>query len=242
MKINYFISILIAALLAPFSNVALADSDGDWIPVADSSKDSYQAKQGSGHVTTVDKKKNSGYVYVYQHTIKADNTIHYGEAVVMLADCHKGYGYVIYNDMNGQYTGKDMFVRFGKTIADHLGSTACTSFDSETGKASSQNDGSWKLVAKSQDKPGKEIYIKENTFRRRMYKGQQSASILERFEDLSEDSSIYHEVIIPVNDCQRGFGTMYKLNFDGELAYKTDIALHGDSVGAAVADEICSKL
>lgn len=222
-------------------NAAWAEEAGDWLTVAETPKTVWQGKKGSGALSNVDGKKNNGYKYLYQIRNKSQNTYKYGQAVVLLDACRKGFGYVYYNGMEGQYTGKDQFVRFGPTVADSLGTMACTSWDSDTGKVSrAENGDAWEFAAQV-EKSGNKIFVKRDTLHTRSFKGKASVSILSRFDNLREKTYEYTEYVIAKTDCDRGYGTLYELNFDGNVSDKWDVALNGDSVASAVGGVVCSK-
>ncbi|VVE68937.1 hypothetical protein PAN31117_03159 [Pandoraea anapnoica] len=236
----------VKAVLCTLASVVMmqaahADEAGDWMTVAETPKSVWQGKRGSGSMTNVDGKKNNGYKYLYQKKNKTNNTYDYGQAVVLLEACRKGYGFVYYNGMEGQYVSKDQFVRFGPTVADNIGSMACLSWDNETGQISlAEKKDAWEFIASVKDS-GNKVYLKNDTARKRTYKGKPSVSILSRFDNLRDNTFDYNEVIIASSDCERGYGTLYELNFDGGVSDKWDIALNGKSVASAVGDAVCSK-
>ncbi|ODP34129.1 hypothetical protein [Pandoraea sp. ISTKB] len=222
-------------------HAACAEDAKDWITVAETSKSVWQAQPGSGSLSNVDGRKNNGYKYLYQIKNKAKSTYEYGQAVVLLDACRKGYGFVYYNGMEGQFLSKDQFVRFGPTVADNIGSTACLAWDGETGKASLvQKDDAWTFVA-SVKSSGNKVYLKRDTRHKRNFKGKPSVTILSRFDNLRENTFEYTELVIASADCDRGFGTLYELNFDGGISDKWDIALNGNSVASAMGDAVCAK-
>ncbi|VVD94733.1 hypothetical protein PIN31009_01811 [Pandoraea iniqua] len=223
-------------------NTASAADSGSWITAAESPGYTWQAKKGSGGLMNVDGKKNNGYKYLYQTRNKSKGTYEYGQAFVLLESCKKGYGYVYYNGMEGQFLGKDAFVRFGPSVADNLGSLACLSWDDDTGKVSRQdNDNVWE-VGSVAEKSGNRYMLKTDTVQRRSFKGKPSIAALSRKDDLSKKTFAYSEYVIAVADCQRGFGTMYELNFDGTVIDKSDVALNGDSVISGLTGALCGKL
>ncbi|VVE87656.1 hypothetical protein [Pandoraea bronchicola] len=237
-----FVKTVLGALAgAALINAAWAEDGGDWVTIAETQKSLWQGKKGSGALSNVDGKKNSGYKYLYQVRNKSKNTFDYAQAVVLLDACRKGFGYVYYNGMEGQFLGKDQFVRFGPTVADNLGSTACQSWDNDTGKVSLAEKGdSWEFAAQV-EKSGNKVFLKRDTLRKRAFKGKPSVSILSRFDNLREKTYEYSEFVIASADCERGYGTLYELNFDGGISDKWDIALNGDSVASVVGGVVCNK-
>jgi hypothetical protein len=239
MSVRAILAVLVSTLLV---NAVWAEDAGDWVNITESSKVVWQGKRGSGHITNVDGKKNTGYRYVYQLKNKQANKYEYGQAVVLLNACKKGYGYVYYNDMEGNFTSKDGFVRFGPTVADDLGSMACTSWDNDTGKVSRRDGGDvWEMAATVKES-GDEYFLKKDTVRKLTYKGKPAISALVRFHNLRDNTSTYNEDVIAAADCHEQFGTLYLLDFDGALSDKIDVALNGDSVGSNLAGALCSKL
>ncbi|WP_417277186.1 hypothetical protein [Castellaniella sp.] len=142
------------------SHAWAADEQGHWIAIAASSSVAYSAKGESGGLMNVSGKKGNAYGYVYQIENKKNKTFSYGKVFVMLDACKKGYGQVIYNDMQGKFTDAIDFVRFGGTVADSLGSVACSAWDGETGKISrAETAGRWELAAKATES-GNEFVLK----------------------------------------------------------------------------------
>ena len=236
----------VKAVLGALTGVALvhaacAEETGDWITVAETSKSVWQGKRGSGSMANVDGKKNNGYKFLYQIKNKAQNTFNYGQAIVFLDACRKGFGYVIYNGMEGQFLSKDQFVRFGPTVADNIGTSACSSWDGETGKTSlAEKADAWEFVASIKES-GNKVFLKNDTLRKRTFKGKPSLSILSRFDNIREKTYEYTEVVMASSDCERGYGTLYELNFDGGVSDKWDIALNGNSVASIMGDAVCAK-
>jgi hypothetical protein len=232
---------ILASTLLP-NTVWADDAGGDWVNITESSSSLWQGKKASGHITNVDGKKNAGYEYVYQVEHKETKRYEYGEAVVLLDACKRGYGYVYYNDMQGKYTGKDAFVRFGSTVADGLGTMACTSWDNGTGKVSRQDSGNgWELATEAKQS-GDKFFLKTDTVRKRSYNGKPAISALYSNNDVHADSTTYSEYVIAASDCAKGFGTIYELDFDGALSSKYDVALNGNSVISSIAGTLCGKL
>jgi hypothetical protein len=238
----------VKAVLAVLASILLTntvwadDAGGDWVNITESSSTLWQGKKESGHLTNVDGKKNTGYKYVYQVEDKQTKRYEYGQAVVLLDACKNGYGYVYYNDMQGNYTGKDAFVRFGSTVADELGSMACTSWDNDTGKVSRLDKGNgWELAAEAKQS-GEKYFLKTDTVHKRSYNGNPAIIALYSDNDVHSNSTTYSEYVIAASDCGRGFGTIYELDFDGALSDKFDVALNGDSVISSIAGTLCGKL
>lgn len=237
----------VKVVLGALIGVAVVHSAGaadqaNWITAAESPGYLWQAKKGSGSLMNVDGKKSTGYSFLYQVKNKSNNTYEYGQAFVMLESCKKGFGYVYYNGMEAQFRGKDAYVRFGPTVADNLGSLACMSWDEDTGKVSRQDkDNVWEQAAKAAQS-GNRYMLKTDTVQRRNFKGKPSISALSRFDNVGKNTFSYSEYVIAVADCQKGFGTIYELNFDGAVIDKSDVALDGNSVISTFSGALCNKL
>lgn len=213
----------------------------DWISITETSEYHWYAKQGSGQVADLDNAKNSAYTYVYQQKNKQKNSYSYGKVFIKLSACRNGYGYIYYNDMQGKFVNKNAFVRFGNTVADNIGSMACLSWDENTKKVSRQaTDDAWELAATAKQS-GANYYIKKDTARKRTYNGKPAVTALYGYEDVKAKTVSYSEYVITTADCGQGYGTIFELDFDGTLVDKNDIALSGNSVIAAVAQNLCSK-
>ncbi|QPC31377.1 hypothetical protein IS481_16910 [Caldimonas thermodepolymerans] len=216
------------------------EADARWVELAATDAAAWYGKTGSGRVTNVDGKKGNGYAYVYQLEDKKKHTYSYGQVVVLLESCPKGYGYVYYNDTQGQYVNKGQFVRFGDTVVDALGSAACASWDSETGKRSRvEAEGTWKVVATAKG-TGNRFSLKTDTVRKAPYDGQQALHVLFAFEDVTADTTDYGEFVVPLADCRRGYGTVHELDFSGQQVSKSDFVLDGNSVISAIAANMCA--
>ncbi|WP_215780707.1 hypothetical protein [Paludibacterium sp. B53371] len=236
----FILVLLVGNLLAQASWAE--ETDSSWVTITESSNTVWQGKKLSGHLTRVDGKKNAGYVYVYQVKDKQKDTYEFGQVVVLLDTCRKGYGYLFYNDMQGKFTGKDEFVRYGKTVADNLGSMACTSWDNSTGKIShAENGDKWQLVVTATQSRN-EYSILPDTVRRRTFGGKPAIAALLSLKDVQADTTTYNEYVMATADCQRGYGTIRTLNFDGAVREQYDVALNGSSVIAAIADTLCKKM
>lgn len=233
---------LVLALFAGtlFSSIVRAEEPKSvWIEVVGSSSFLWHAKKESGGLITVDKKKDSAYRYVYQKKDKKKNTFEYGKVFVDLNACRQGYGYVYYNDMAGEFKGKDAFVRFGSTVADHLGSMACSAWDSDTRTASREDKGGmWEQAAFS-DETGTKFFIKTDTVRKRSHNGKPAVAALYADDIVKEDRVKYGEYVIATSDCGKGFGTIYDLDFSGVVMQKYDVALGGSSIISAIATRLC---
>lgn len=223
------------------SPVLAEDADRNWVEVADASATQWHGKKGSGHLVNVDGKKNNAYAYVYQRKDKSKNTFQYGKVFVLLESCGRGYGYVMYNDMEGNFTGKDAFARFGSTVADMLGSMACTGWDSDTGKVS-RVDGadSWELAGRSKE-TGDSFSLKADTVRKRRYNSNPAIAALFSYKNVKNKTTDYSEYVVPLSDCKRGFGTIYELDFDGKVIEKSNFVADGNSVISAMANTLCAK-
>ncbi len=233
--------VLLAGILS--SNLAWADeAAGDWINIAETAKSVWEAKRGSGGVTGLDGKKNNAYSYVYQIGNKNKKTYEYGQIFVKLDACRKGYGYIYYNDMQGVYTGKDVFVRFGSTVGDALGSVACDAWDKDLKQVSrEEKSDAWEVAAEA-EKTDRKYSLKTDTVRKRPYNGKPAISALSSTFDPAANQTDYAEYVIAVSDCKRGFGTIHELDFEGAFQRKFDVVLSGNSVIASVANKLCQKL
>lgn len=239
--LNKFVLAVLASALS--SSVAWADAPAsDWINVAETSKFIWEAKRGSGDVSGLDSKKNNAYSFVYQTGNKEKKTYEYGKIFVKFDACRKGYGYIYYNSLEGQYTGKDEFVRFGGTVADALGTTACDAWDNDTKQVSRADKGdTWEVVAVS-EKTNRKYSLKTDTVRKRSYNGKPAIAALSSDYDPSESRTYYGEYVLTTSDCSRGFGTIYQLDFEGALKEKYDVVLSGSSVIANIANKLCQKM
>jgi hypothetical protein len=219
-----------------------ADTDERWVEIVSTANAQWLAKKGSGGVANLDKQKNNAYTYAYQVSNKKDKTFEYKQLYVDLKSCKKGYGHVYYNSMEGEFKGKDAFVRFGPTVADFLGSTACDSWDQDTGKDSMENKSdAWEVVATAAES-GNKYALKAATVHKTSYNNKPAASVLYRYENVKEAKFFYGEYVVSLADCKRGLGVAYNLDFDGELVSKTDIVLGGDSVLSATISALCAKI
>lgn len=233
------------AVLACVGCTSLAwadDSKSPWVEITGSSSIQYFGKRGSGDLVNVNGKSKNAYGYVYQREDKSKKTFSYGKLFVMLDACRNGYGYVVYNDMQGNFTGQDNFVRFGGTVADGLGTEACASWDTTTGKVSRAEDGGkWELAARA-TQSGNEFVLKTDTFRKDVLNGKPVVTGLFGYKDVKKDRTDYNVYAMPVSDCKRGFGTIFELDFAGRQVGKSDVALDGQSMSSAVATTLCEKL
>jgi hypothetical protein len=234
------LAVLASTLL---SSVAWADEPvSDWINVAETSKFTWEAKRGSGDIASMDGKKNTAYSFVYQTGNKDKKTYEYGKIFVKLESCRKGYGYIYYNSLEGQYTGKDEFVRFGGTVADALGSIACNAWDNDTKQVSLVDKGDTWEVAAEAEKTNRKYSLKTDTVRKRNYNGKPAIAALSSDFDPSVNRTYYSEYVLPTSDCSRGFGTVHELDFEGVLKQKYDFVLSGSSVIASIASKLCQKI
>lgn len=210
--------------------------------LADTDSIQWHGKKASGHLLNVDGKKNNGYAYVYQMKDKSKSTFKYGKAFVLLESCGRGYGYVTYNDMEGKFTGKDAFARFGSTVADMLGSAACTGWDSDTGKVS-RVDGPdrWVLAGRAEN-TGDSFSLSTDTVRKRRYNNNPAVAALFSYKNVKNKTTSYSEYVVALSDCQRGFGTIYELDFDGKMVEKSNFVSDGNSVISGMASTLCAKI
>jgi hypothetical protein len=234
--------IFITACLFFVQGTWASETDESWVEIINTTNSKWLAKKGSGRLTNLDKQKNNGYVYAYEVSNKKDGTSKYSQLVVKLESCKKGYGHIYYNSMDGEFTGKDGFVRFGPTVGDALGSMACTSWDQRTGKVSLENKGdTWEVVA-SAENSGDKYALKGDTVQKIRYNNKQAVSALYGYNDIQNNKFSYGEYVISLEDCKRGFGVVHELDFDGKLISKTDIVRDGKSMLSAMVSALCSKI
>lgn len=128
------------------------NEDENWFEITSTKDFKWHGQKASGSLTALDGKKDVAYRYILQETNNASRKLTYSQAAVTLTSCKQGYGYVIYNDMQGKFTGKAQYVRFGSTVTDHLGTAACYGWDLTTGKVSrASEDDNWFMTARSKD-------------------------------------------------------------------------------------------
>lgn len=236
MAVKTALATLASALI---TTMAWAEETDGWINITSTAQSAWHGKKGSGYISNLDGKKNSAYAYVYQRKDMPSNKFEYGKIVIALDACKRGYGYVYYNNMENAYTGKNAFVRFGPTVADSLGTMACTSWDNATGRVSKQDNGdTWEEVAKAKSS-GDEYSLKKDTIRKRDYKGKSAVSGLLMFHKVSNNTYTYSENIVTLHDCKAGYGTLHEIDLSATFIGKSDFALDGSSVGAAIADALC---
>ncbi len=223
-------------------SVLASEAGEDWLQVANTDQSEWLGKKGSGTVANLGDKKSNAYSYVVQISNKKEKTYQYSKVVVDLSSCKKGYGYVYYNTMDGTFTGKDRFVRFGPTVADALGGMACHSWDLGTGKPSLVNKGdTWEVVAEAAE-TGNKYSIKTDAIRKSNYNNKPAVFALYSYQQVKKDKTSYGEYVVELASCQRGYGVAYELDFDGKLVDKTDVVLNGNSVLSATVSEICKKI
>lgn len=233
--------VLISATLA-CASASANEENPDWINISENSEIEWRGKSGSGSFADLGENKKNSYMYVYQLKKKKKNTVHYGKLVVELSSCKKGYGYMYLNTLEGSFIEKIQFVRFGPTINDDLGTMACTSWDSNTGKVSFvEKEGAWELAAKSND-GANEFLIKNNTLREINFRKKKSVSAVFAFKDVKENTTTYHKYITELATCKRGYGVTYNLDFDDKVTDETDVALNGDSVLSGMISKMCEKI
>lgn len=235
-------SIAVSSIAVYFlTGIALAnEADDVWINITETSGTQWRAKSGTGSIANFGKKKNNAYHYIYQKSDKINETHQVARLYVELESCKKGYGYIYYNDMQNNYIGMDMFVRFGTTVGDALGTMACTSWDIATGKTSLMDKAdSWKVAAVAKQS-GNKYSINSNMTRKINYANKPSISILFSYENIAEKKVNYGEYVIHLSDCKQGYGVVYERDFTGKLVSKNDVVLNGDSVLSATATAICS--
>lgn len=235
-KLNVF---FISGLLICSSAIA-QQSSPEWISVAGASDLSWELQKGSGNISTFNGKPKSSVSYVLQKTNKKSNTYTYEKVFVELESCKRGYGHNNYNTMEGEFKSKDQFVRFGPTVADQIGTTACSIWDNITGKPSRvANNDSWKVVSTG-EKSGDTFSIKVDTIRKKKFKKNPSLSVLKKFYQAVGAKHYYTELVFSVDGCKNGVGTAYELDFDGTVTNKFDVALNGKSMDSAVVNALCN--
>ena len=232
---------LVAGAALAGSAVAQDAENNPWVPVSGTDSVQWYGKYGSGQLINVDGKQRNGYGYVYQKEEKNQKTYSYGKVFVMLQACKKGFGYLMYNDMEGNYTGRSAFVRFGTTVSDKLGSMACTTWDEATGKVSAAaSDPLWELAAMAESTK-QQYLLKTDSVRQRQYNKVAALSGLYAHKNPKKDTTNYSEYVITLKACNSGMGVIYELDFDGKQVDKSNVVLEGNSVIAAVAKNLCSK-
>ncbi|MYN43945.1 hypothetical protein GTP23_02545 [Pseudoduganella sp. FT93W] len=224
-----------------FSTAAWAgEITDDWVHITSTTNMEWLGKKNSGEIGNFDNKKNNSYFYIMQ--TKEGNRYKYAKVFVELTSCSKGYGYVYYNNMEGEFTGKDQFIRFGETVADALGSMACTSWDSLTGKKSLvANNEAWENVAEAVES-GDKYFIRNDMVRKTKYNNKPVVSAIYRYDMVKSNKKIYGEFIFELASCKRGYGVVYDLSFDGKVTEKYDVALNGNSVLSGAISKVCGKI
>lgn len=216
------------------------DEDENWFEITSTKDFKWHGQKASGSLTSLDGKKDTGYRYILQETNNASRKLTYSQVIVTLSSCKQGYGYVIYNNMQGEFTRKAQYVRFGPTVTDELGTTACAGWDLQTGKVSREvEDNEWILAARSKDH-GDELYVNTRTIKKTTYKSKPAISALSAFNEKKTSKTLYGVYAILQSDCKRGFGTIHEQDFDGKLVGSSDVSLQGNSLIAATANVICN--
>lgn len=216
------------------------NEDENWFEITSTKDFKWHGQKASGSLTALDGKKDTGYRYILQEKDNSSRKLTYRQVIVTLSSCKQGYGYVIYNNMQGEFTGRDQYVRFGPTVVDALGTTACTGWDLQTGKVSREvEDNEWILAARSA-KSGNEFVVNTRTIKKTTYKSKPAISALTAFRDKKDDKTFYSVYTILQSDCKNGFGTIHEQDFNGKLIESSDVSLKGNSLIAATADVICN--
>ena len=237
---HHLLALVAGAVLAGPA-VAQDAENNPWVAVAGTDTVQWYGKSESGQLMHVDGKKNNAYGYVYQKEDKSRKTYSYGKVFVMLEDCKKGFGHAVYNDMEGNYTGRNTFVRFGPTIADDLASMACQSWDNESGKVSREApEQLWETVAQAAGS-GNKFLLKTDSVRQRQYNKVAAVSGLYAYQRQEKNTTEYSEYVIALKACRSGMGVIHELDFEGKLVEKSDVVLDGNSVIAGVAKSLCRK-
>lgn len=233
------INLLFVAGLMISSSAIAQKENSDWIPITEIEGQSWEGQKGSGFISTFNGKPKSSISYVLQKTNKRSNTYTYEKVYVEIESCKRGYGFVYYNTMEGEYKRRDQFVRFGPTVADSIGTQACSvAKEYDVIPPVANNKDTWKIVATA-EKGGDSISLKSDTVRKKNFKKNQSVSALKRFYAAADDKYYYTELIYSVAGCKNGVGTAYELDFDGNLINKTDVAIKGNSIISATVNSMC---
>lgn len=231
--------LFLIGLLISTSAVAQKENS-DWIPITEIEGLSWEGQKGSGFVSTFNGKPKSSVSYVLQKTNKKNNSYTYEKVFVEIESCKRGYGFVYYNTMEGEYKRRDQFVRFGPTVADSIGSEACKVAQGYSViPPMANNKDTWKVVATA-EKVGDTISLKADTVRNKTYKKNKVVSALKRYYASADGKFYYTELIYSVAGCKNGVGTAYELDFDGNLINKSDVALKGNSIISATVNSMCS--
>lgn len=235
-------NLFVAAACTGFAQGVLANGNGDvWVPIVSTDSIEWSGKKGSAEFANLDNKKNNGVRYIYQKSDKSRGQVSYGKLIVELASCRKGYGYIYYNTLEGKFVSDAQFVRYGSSVADFLGTTACEAWDQSTGKVSFvQRDNAWVEVAVSEKTKAKWI-LKSDAVRKTTYNKQPAVSGLFQYVDPDKKTIDYSEYVFSQAGCRQGYGTAYERGFNGELISKTEVVLDGNSVAAAVVKAICAR-
>lgn len=230
----------IFAVLGLTSFHAFAQNENNWFDITSTNLYKWQGKSGSGTMTAVDGKKNAAYLYIYQrHDLKKDTVI-LRNLFVPTQDCQRGYGLAFHNLLSGEYEAKSNFVRNGPTVTDALGTVACNGLDELNGVTpATPRPDSWQQVTSNTD--GNKIYsIQTSSVKKTTYQKKPAISILLREQNKKEDTSVYHEYIVSKNDCSKGFGKSYFLDFSGKQEFTGDFAKDGSSINSGLADAVCA--
>jgi len=216
------------------------DEDENWFEITSTKDFKWHGQKASGSLTALDGKKDVAYRYILQETNNASRKLTYSQAAVTLTSCKQGYGYVIYNNMQGEFTRRAQYVRFGTTVTDHLGTAACAGWDQTTGKVSrAMEDDEWFMAARAKD-GGDEFWVNTRTIKKTKYKSKPAISALSAFHEKKTGKTMYGVYAILQSDCKRGFGTIHEQDFDGKFVGSSDVSLQGNSLIAATANVICN--
>lgn len=232
------ISASAAAMHAPV--FAADDADSKWFKVTYSTTHEYHGKTGSGTLFNVGGKKDNAYGFVLQSTEKSTNKLTYENVFTTLDDCRRGFGFVVYNDTEGNFIRKAQFVRYGQTVTDAIGTGACSGWDHRTKVVSlPEPDKAWQEVATAV-KSGGIFSAKVGSLNtKRNYKGSTYRSALIAYDH--ENKVVYSEYLIPVKACVNriGIGKAYEVDFEGVQKDAFDFDIDGKSVGSMIANSIC---
>lgn len=219
---------------------AADEADSKWFKITNTATNEYHGKTGSGKMFNVGGKKDNAYGFVLQSTDKSTNKVAYENVFTTLDDCKRGFGFVFYNDTEGNYIRKAQFVRYGQTTTDAIGTTACSGWDHRTKVVSlAEPDKAWQEITTAV-KSGGIFSAKVGSLNtKRNYKGSTYRSALIAFDH--DDKVVYSEYLIPVKACVNGIGIgkAYEVDFEGVQKDAFDFDIDGKSVGSMIANSIC---
>lgn len=236
------IGLALATTLLFSGHILADDKEASWIHISGTSTYDWYGQKGSGTFFSLGGKPNVAYGYLVERKNIQTNKFEYYHVFVKLSACKSGYGYLISNDMQGNFLEQSQFVRFGPTVTDALATVACQTWDQTTQKVSLENDSSaWNKVATA-ERSGDEFALNVRTFKKSKYKDKPALTSLYRIHDKNKNTYDYGIYSILQSDCQRGFGTIRDLKFDNTLVASLDVSLRGQSVISSIADALCKSI